>query len=307
MTKPAALRALLAFMFSLSIALAVEARKYDDIMESGYISIAVYRDFPPYSYRKNGVAAGVDIEVGKKLAERLGVRPQWFWLTADENLEDDLRNAIWKGHYLGGGVADVMLRVPYSRDFARMTDEFGELKNDQVVLLGPYHRERWTVARNTKRLPQLTNLAPFQFHRVGVEVDSVPDFTLTSSFGGRLVNNVVHYLTLLEAVDSFQRGEIPAVAGMRGAIEWRIHQSSSATIPAGGLSISDLAISDQSLVQWPRRAWDIGAAVKHTYRQLGYALEAELEAMAKDGDVAAIFNQFGMSFELPQYYRPETF
>ena len=96
------MRQLLVIFLTLTFALSAEARKYDDIMESGYISLAVYRDFPPYSYRKNGIPAGIDIEVGKEIASRLGVRPQWFWLTADENLEGDLRNAIWKGHYLGG-------------------------------------------------------------------------------------------------------------------------------------------------------------------------------------------------------------
>ncbi len=298
------MKSLLAIVLTLSVALQVQARTYDDIMATGYISIAVYRDFPPYSYRENGKPTGIDIEVGKLIAERLGVRPQWFWLTADENLEDDLRNAIWKGHYLGGGVADVMLRVPYSQDFARMTDEFGELKNDLVVLLGPYHRERWTVARNTRHLPKLPNLAPFQFSRVGVEVDSVPDFTLTSSFGGRLVNNVVHYMSVLEAIDDFKKGEIPAVAGMRGPMEWRLHNGQIESDAPNGVSPDDIVISDNSIVQWPRRAWDIGVAVQHTNRQLGYTLEAKIESLVQGGEIAAIFRQYQMSYELPEYYLP---
>jgi ABC-type amino acid transport substrate-binding protein len=179
-----------------------------------------------------------------------------------------------------------------------MTDEFGELKNDLVVLLGPYHQERWTIARNTKRLKTLPNLAPLMYHKVGVEVDSVPDFTLTGSFGGRMVNSVVHYMSVLDAVDALQTGKIAAVAGMRGPIEWRL--SNSKNVEKTSVSI---AVEDDSIVQWPRRAWDIGVAIKHTYRQLGYALEGEIEALVKSGEIKTIFEQHGMTYELPQYHQ----
>ncbi|WP_428635121.1 substrate-binding periplasmic protein [Sedimenticola sp.] len=293
----------LIILLTLAFSLSAHGRRYDEVVESGYIRIAVYRDFPPYSFRSTapqaGRPAGIDIEVGKRIARRLGVRPQWFWLTADENLEDDLRNAVWKGHYLGGGVADVMLRVPYSADFSRQTDESGELKNDKVIIFGPYHRERWTVLRDTAQLPKLSNLAPFRYHKVGVEVDSVPDLTLTSVFGSRLADNVIHYRTLPDAVDALRRGEVAAVAGMRGQIEWRLHQPGGNQAPG---ERHKFQISDASITQWHRREWDIGAAVKRSYRTLGNALEREMEKLIESGEMASIFAQYKMSYELPGSY-----
>ena len=50
-----------------------QARSYEDIIKSGYIEVAVYRDFPPYSYLQDGQAAGIDIELGKLIAKKLGV------------------------------------------------------------------------------------------------------------------------------------------------------------------------------------------------------------------------------------------
>lgn len=263
-------------------ALSVEARTLEDIADSGYISIAVYRDFPPYSYLNEGAPAGIDIEVGAKIAQKLGYKPRWFWLTADESVDDDLRNAVWKGHYLGGGVADIMLRVPYDKDYI----------NDQVSVVGPYQKERWTVARNAGNLPDLVNLAPFMYHKVGVEIDSVPDLKLTSAFGGRLVDNVIHFPSTIDAVDALKSQEIDAVAGMRGQIEWRV---GSSVAPSG--QSAQIQISDESLVAWPRRAWDIAIAVKNSNQALGQQVEAAIASMTDDGEIQEIFQKYQVSYE----------
>lgn len=293
---------LLALLLPLALPLALlssssaAARSYDEVIAAGVITIAVYSDFPPYSYLQDGIAKGIDIELGQQIAQDLGVSVEWFWLTADENLEDDLRNAVWKGHYLHRKVADLMLRVPYDRDFAFMIDSYGEMKNEQVVMLAPYHTERWTVARNRQALPQLSNLAPFQYHRIGVETDTVPDLTLTSSFGGRLRDNVVHFLSPFAALDEFQQQKIDAVAGMRAQLEWGVQQLAPSS-PA-----LDIAIDDSSLVQWSRRAWDIGIAIKSSYRQLGYAVEASIEQRVKNGSMQQLFARYHLSYELPSLY-----
>ena len=123
-----------------------QARAYDDVIDSGEIHIGVYKDFPPYSYLRDGEPAGVDVEVGRRIAQALNVRFAVHWITPDENLEDDLRNNVWKGHYLDKdeenplalkNLADVMMRVPYDREYAFKRDSLGLMINDQVVLFGP--------------------------------------------------------------------------------------------------------------------------------------------------------------------------
>ncbi|TNE78117.1 MAG: transporter substrate-binding domain-containing protein [Gammaproteobacteria bacterium] len=277
------MKSLLAIFLLVCASLPAQARTLDQILETGFLRIAVYRDFPPYSYLKDGKPSGLDIEVGQRIAEQLGVKPAWFWLTADENLDDDLRNAVWKGHYLGGGVADIMLRVPYDKDY----------DNDKVSVVGRYHRERWTVARDTAKLPELVNLAPFTYHKVGVEIDSVPDLTLTTALRGRLREQVVHYLSILEAVDALENGEIDAVSGMRSQVEWSLHN------PGENVSGRQFEISDASLVSWPRRAWDIAVAVKQPYQGLAQKVDGAVASMIEDGQLAAIFEQYQVSYERP--------
>lgn len=118
-----AARLVLALWLTLCGALAqaeiVKVRAFDDIIESGVLKVAMYEKFPPYSYLHDGEPRGVDVELARKLAEGLGLKLQVLWVTPDETLDDDLRNFIWKGHYLRPDVlADVMLRVPYDREFA---------------------------------------------------------------------------------------------------------------------------------------------------------------------------------------------
>lgn len=270
----------------------VQSRTLDEVVESGYIEIAVYRDFPPYSWRdEKGEPGGIDIALGKLIAEELGVQPRWFWVTADETLEDDLRNAVWKGHYLDRRVADVMMRVPYDREFSYAIDGYGLPKNDKVVIFGPYHREAWTLARDLNQVGAVRNLAIFQYQKVGVELDSLPDFYLSGAYQGRLRDNVMHYRNVFLALNALRAGEISAVAGMRGQIEWGL-----------GEAAGDFDIDTDGMEQIGKQSWDIGLAVKHTHRQLGYAIEGVIEQALKDGRVETLFTESGLSYLLPGLY-----
>ena len=152
-------------------------RSYDSIVESGVLKVALYQDFAPYSFQQDGKSRGVDYEVAEALAAGLGLRLEVIWAPPGEKLDDDLRDYIWRGHYLRPHeLADVMMRVPYDREFSYKSNEFGELINEHVVMFGPYQRERWQVAYDQRRLDAVPSIAVFQRHPIGVEVDSVPSF-----------------------------------------------------------------------------------------------------------------------------------
>jgi hypothetical protein len=119
------------------------ARSIDDIKASGEIVIAIYEDFPPYSFMENGVVKGIDIELGKKVAKSLNAKPIWYFTSFDENLAADLRNSISRGNKVHKTKADVMFRIPYDYDYLRMTDKTtGELENEMVTIKGPYQRKK---------------------------------------------------------------------------------------------------------------------------------------------------------------------
>ena len=83
---------LVTLLLILASSTVAQARYYDVVIESGFIRVGLYKDFPPYSYMQDGEPAGIDVALGKAIADKLGVRFEPHWIIPDENLEDDLRN-----------------------------------------------------------------------------------------------------------------------------------------------------------------------------------------------------------------------
>ena len=270
----------------------VEDRTLDDVLASGFIEIGVYRDFAPYSFEDaDGNAAGIDIAVGRLIAEGLGVEARWHWITADESVEDDLRNNVWKGSLFDRAVADVMLRVPYDREYSYAIDGYGLPKHENVVMFGPYHAESWAIARDLEKTGEVRNLALFRFQKIGVEVDSLPDLFLSGAYGGQLRANLVHHARIADAVGELENGAVSAVAGMRSQLEWYLRGRGSR-----------YDVDDDGLQELARLRWDIGAAVKHTHRQLAYAIEEVLDAAVRDGRLRAVFETVGVTWLEPSLY-----
>lgn len=291
-------RLFLALWLTLCCALAqadvVRVRAFDDIIESGVLKVAMYENFPPYSYQQDGQPRGVDFELGQKLAEGLGLKLEVLWVTPDETLDDDLRNFIWKGHYLRRDVlADVMLRVPYDREFSYKRNELGELINELVVMFGPYQRERWQTAYDDRRIEDVPSVAVFQYHPIGVEVDSVPSFYLSSVFEGRLAKNLHHYPSVQQAFAALKEGEVDATMAMRGEIEWLMAQAGD----------SHLKLAENAYPNMGKQVWDLGMAVHESNRQLAYALEEVLEPLILEGGMEKLYAKHGLHYELPGLYQ----
>jgi polar amino acid transport system substrate-binding protein len=270
----------------------VAARSFDDIIENKEIVVAVYRDFAPFSTMQDGQGTGIDIDVATKIASKLGVKLRLHWITADENVEDDLRNNLWKGHFIKRTVADLMLRVPYDRQYSQLRDDIGELVHDRVHMFAPYHTESWQIIFNDKKIDQVSTMALFQYHDIGVEIDSVPDFYLSSAFRGRLREQTHHYPTIASAIDAMTTNVVDAAMGLRSQISHYQY----------GLD-SNFKLAANAFPMLGRQQWDIGMAVRDDYRQLGYAVADIVTDMVTSGEMANIFSNHHTFYQQPQYYQ----
>lgn len=268
------------------------SRSYDDIIESNEITVAVYSDFIPFSYQENGEAKGIDIEVAKQIAKQLGVSLRFRWVTADENVEDDLRNNLWKGHYLKRSVADLMLRVPYDKEYSELRDDIGERVHEQVHMFAPYHTESWKIVFNTKKIDEVSTMAVFQYHDIGVEVDSIPQFYLISAFNGRMSKRTKQFPSLALAISALDEQKVDAVMGLRSQVSHYQHQLESSTFQ----------LASNAFPMLGKQQWDIGMAVKSDYRQLGYAVGDIVEAMISQGQMKKIFEQYNAVYQIPNLY-----
>lgn len=277
---------------ALLLPVALHARTFDEITESEFIVVGVYRDFPPYSWMNNGTPDGIDIELAKRIAAGLDVELKIHWITPDENLEDDLRNTIWKGHYLGGGVADVMLRVPYDKEYSQKRDDIGELVHEQVVMLAPYQNERWQIAFDSEDIEEVSTIAVFQYHPIGVEVDSLPAFYMTSAFQGRMRKNTHHFPKTAKAFDAMDKGQVDAVMGLHSQITWLQAHTTNTSIK----------LAENGFPMMGKQTWDIGIAIKDNTRQLGYAIGDIIEDQVVSGKLETWFKSQKITYTKPEYY-----
>ena len=257
------------------IAQAMELRK------PGVLRVAVYNEFPPFSDREGG---GIDVDLARALAEKLGLKLDLAWAEADEKVEDDLRNYIWKGHYMGNEIADLMLHMPVDPAFNERVR--------QVRLFAPYYAENLMVARDVRRIPRLENLEPFfQGHDIGVEVGSGSDTFLMALYAGRMQGHIKHFINHSQAIAALRKGEISAVMGPRTELEGLL-----------GKDKDGFVVSAVEMTGPVQTFWQPGVAVKADKPQLIAAVERAIAELVASGEMAAIFARHHARYSAP---RPE--
>lgn len=276
-----AVAGLLALCAAMLVSLtSVHARPLDEIVEDGTLIVAVYRDFPPFSYHRDGKLVGIDVDLGRIIAERLGVKASFMLVTADETVDDDLRNAVWKGHFIGREVADLMLHVPVDRQFA--------LRNKLVAFFAPYFRREFAVAYDPEWIESNPDPKVFMREKVGVELDSLADFYLSSAYGGQIRGNVVHYRTVEAATRALVDGEVAGVMAPRSEIEAGL-----------GPDAGRFGLDPVSMTGFAQSTWVVGIAVNTESRDLGYAVEDIIAALVADGGLERIFSAYHISYRPP--------
>lgn len=272
------------------------AKSLEDIKEQGFIVIAVYSDYPPFSFlTEDNKPTGIDVDLANKIAEGLDVDLQLIWMTPGETSDDDLRNYIWKGHIVHKQKADLMMRAPYDRTYSMKRDDVGLLVHELVHMFGPYHSETWQIVHHKERLPDVPTMAMFQYHPIGVENDSVPYFYLNSAFGGRFRNQTKFYVNNREAFDAMRAGDVDAVMGLR----------SQMTHLFAELPKEEYALASNAFPLMGKQKWDIGMAVHNDFRALGYAAGDVITELVLTGEMEKIFAKYNTKYEMPEYYQQE--
>jgi ABC-type amino acid transport substrate-binding protein len=263
----------------LAAALPALADGLETVRQRGRLRIAVYNDFPPYS---TSGGKGIDADVGRAIAGRLGLTAEIVGFKADDDMGDDLRNMVWKGHYLGTQPADLMLHVPVDEVLARA--------NDKVRIFAPYHRETLALARNPDRVKALAGSAAvaleiFTREKIGVETTSLADSFLLGVLNGRLRENVVHFPTVTAAGNALAEGSVAAVLASRAELEAALHGKDR------------LVLDSAKFAELKVDSWPLGMAVKVEEQALAEAIASAVADLKRDGSIAAIFRQYGITYQ----------
>ena len=269
MNRRATLRALGAFAAAAATGSTLAAESSLAAIKSrGTLVVAVYRDMPPF----HDHGQGIDVDLAAALADALGVKVSLLPFQADENMDDDLRNMVWKGHYLGFGPADVMLHVPVAAPLMEA--------NPQVRIFAPYWRDRVTIARRIDQLPHLETLAQLNGKSVAVPGQTLAGWLMIGADGGAYKQQLTTtFKDGVEAAQALKRGEFAAAAGLQSELE---------SVLGGD---PRFVITPLPTVSNSRDGWAVGLAVKKDAGELATALQGAVDGLITDKRMQQIFSK----------------
>ena len=262
---------------------ATELQDLEKIKASGLLKVAVYKDNAPYSDGQGDAFQGLDVSLAQALARELGLQLQLLPFDAGEKMNDDLRNMVWRGHYLGYGPADVMLHVP--------VDKYLINQNRQTLIFAPYSREVLVVFHDLAQLPSLRSGEDLKSLKLSAERGSGAASILMGYQRGMLRDQVRIFNSGIEAAQAVIRGETAAAYVTRAQAE--------AAVFAAKANASKFGFSEMGLPGLADNGWPIGMAVKAENRQLAMALEAALQKLRNQGELQALFRSHGLTLVTP--------
>jgi ABC-type amino acid transport substrate-binding protein len=245
------------------------------LREAGHLKVAVYNDLAPFSDK----GQGIDADLGAALAGKLGLKLTLLPFNAGDDLNDDLRNMVWKGHYLGYGPADVMLHVPVDRMLMNA--------NPQVEIFAPYYVETVRLVRSAQAIPQFGGVEALAGKRIGVEKVSISGMVMLGEGGGRFREQVHIYPTAIEALEQLKAGALDAVLATRAQIE---------SVMKGDPAFP---LQEVPFDRLPRGGWAVGMAVKKDNLGLARQLQAALNDLAASGELKTLFAKYGVQVVRP--------
>lgn len=280
-------RCLASFLLAAAAILGAAAPAHADmakIRQSGSLKVALYKGLPPFSDNVGGQLTGVDVALANALSKQMGLSASLLPFDADDDgMSGDLRNMVWKGHYLGYGPADVMLHVPVDPTFVR--------QNGQVLIVAPYLREAYVLVYDRERVHQVSSFEDLAGQVTGAEQGTGGASALLAGAQGALRDKVKIYPEANEALRALFAGEIAAAMVTRAQYE--------SALKAQNQSATRFAATELQSPLLPARGWAVGMAVKADQRELAQALENALNALRASGELQRIFAQYGVSMVAP--------
>ncbi|MET0964656.1 MAG: transporter substrate-binding domain-containing protein [Noviherbaspirillum sp.] len=255
------------------VALAMASTAHADmakIRQSGSLKVAVYKDMAPFS----SAEGGIDVDIAEALARKLGLKLALLPFSAGEELGDDLRNMVWKGHYLGYGPADLMLHVPVDKRLMA--------QQDKVEIFAPYYRETVRLVRSKEAVPRNDGLDSMRGKDIGVEKVSISAILLLGEGDGKFRDHVRIYPTAVEALQDLKAGKLAGVLAHRSEIE---------SVVGADPRFEQQAVQFQRL---PPQGWVVGMAVRKDARDLAEALQQAASELTASGEMARIFAKHGV-------------
>ena len=266
----------LAAAAGLGAALGAQATPLEKLRDRGTLIVGLYNDMPPF----HAAGKGIDVDIAKAVAEKLQLKLSMLPFNADESMADDLRNMVWRGHYLGFGPADMLLHVPVDKPLMDASP--------RVEIFAPYYRERVVLARDLSKLPQLPSLAALKGQPVAVPGQSLAGWLMIGADNGAYREQLrTQWADGTLAAKALRDGEVAAAAGLASELESVLRGDPR------------FAIEPLPMPRAPRDGWAVGCAVKKESVDLAHAVQLAINELAQGGALEKAFATSNVAWRLP--------
>ena len=265
------------------VAQAQEKTALEKIRDSGILKVALYKENEPYSDGSMSHMSGLDVSLAAALASKLQLKPSYLPFDAGENMSDDLRNMVWKGHYLGYGPADVMLHVPVDKYFMG--------QNQQAFIFAPYTREHLVLLHNPKTVPNVSSPEDLTERRIAVEQGTGAASAMLGYRGGLVRERVSIYKSGMDAANAVLQAQADTAFITLAQAEAAVFQSKQ--------NRKDWAFTQLAMPGVPPNGWAIGMAVKADNKDLALLLDKALDELRSSGELLRIFQEHGLTLAAP--------
>ena len=252
-------------------ALAQDGDALERIRTRGKLTVAVYNAMPPF----HASGAGIDVQIAEQLARALGVTLNLLPFNAGENMGDDLRNMVWKGHYLGFGPADVLLHVPVEKPLMD--------SQQQTLIFAPYYKETVALAYRIGPGSRIDSLADMKGLKVAVPGQTLAGWLLLGADDGAYREQLVtHMDDGTQAAHLLLTADVDVAAGNASELH---------SVLKGDKQFRVIPLP---IPRAPRNGWAVGMAVKKDSPKLARALQAAINSMTTDARMSQIFAGHGV-------------
>ena len=227
------------------------------IRASGALKVAVYKDNAPFSDGPANAVTGLDVSIAEAVAAKMGLRLSLLPFDAGENMNDDLRNMVWRGHYLGYGPADVMLQVPVDRYLMN--------ENRQALIFAPYMRQVPVLLFDARKVAEVR--APEDLKGLPLAAErGAGQASLLMGYGGGLLRNQV-------SIQPSGPAAAQQVVDGKAAAAYVTRAQAESVLATLNPRPEHFKLTELVLGNIPDRGWPVGMAIKAGHKELGQAIE----------------------------------
>lgn len=287
--------------FALALALCVSVPVYAGQNDAGTIlTVCLNKDFPPFSFKKEGVVGGYDYLVAQALAKQLGKTLDVKWYEKERRSRGPV--SVKTSVLINAEVCQLVGGYPLIQ--SSLDRPSGEattlppvdgmppesrkqsLNGSQLIASLPYHFAGLTVVFGKNiTLPALQSLDELKPYKIGNRPASLGDLLMMAYKKGLLVNNAIRVDIGVEPLDALSKSEFDASIVEMHKFDVYRQENQGTELRASGMILPV--------------GLNLGFVTTAEHSELLAAVNTAITALTKNGEIEKAAHAAGLTYIAP--------